>query len=115
MVAFIDVDGLKAYNDTRGHQAGDELLRGVVAAIQLGLRTYDLIVRYGGDEFVCSLAGQAPSGIRERFDRINDEIAGAFSGTGISVGLAEASKGATLEVLMAEADRAMMAGKRHQT
>src|SRR5438132_6245992 len=53
IVAFIDVDGLKRLNDTDGHSAGDQLLRDVVAAIRERVRSYDLVIRYGGDEFVC--------------------------------------------------------------
>src|SRR5215213_6767825 len=52
VVAFIDVDGLKQVNDTRGHLAGDRLLQRVVELIQTHLRPYDVIVRVGGDEFV---------------------------------------------------------------
>ena len=109
VVAFIDVDGLKDINDARGHRAGDTLLRGVVATIHLGLRPYDLVVRYGGDEFVCSLAGQGVAGIRARFDRINAEIGAAYDGASISVGLAEAAPDTTLDALMEQADEAMMA------
>ena len=52
-LAFLDVDGLKALNDSNGHAAGDEFLRAVAAAIRLKLRAYDPVVRVGGDEFVC--------------------------------------------------------------
>ena len=64
MVAFIDVDGLKAVNDRRGHADGDELLRGVVQCVKRNLRPYDFIMRFGGDEFVCVLCGQNLSGLR---------------------------------------------------
>src|SRR6202011_6011047 len=50
VVAYVDVVGLKAVNDTRGHAAGDELLQHVVRAIRGHLRSYDSIVRLGGDE-----------------------------------------------------------------
>src|SRR6202165_791873 len=55
VVAFMDVDGLKHVNDTAGHAAGDQLLREVAAAIRERGRSYDLVFRYGGDEFVCAL------------------------------------------------------------
>src|SRR5437879_3714074 len=45
VVAFIDVDGLKAVNDKRGHAAGDQLLRDVAEALKQGLRSYDLVLR----------------------------------------------------------------------
>jgi diguanylate cyclase (GGDEF)-like protein len=55
VIVFIDVDGLKSLNDSRGHAAGDRLLKDVVAAIRKRIRAYDLVFRYGGDEFVCVL------------------------------------------------------------
>ena len=52
-LAFIDVDGLKELNDREGHAAGDVLLQTVVLALKDELRSYDPIVRLGGDEFLC--------------------------------------------------------------
>jgi diguanylate cyclase (GGDEF)-like protein len=50
-LALLDLDHFKAYNDTRGHLAGDELLRATVGAWQTTVRGTDLIARYGGEEF----------------------------------------------------------------
>ena len=55
VVGFLDVDGLKAVNDTRGHAAGDDLLQRVVARLQSSLRSYETIIRFGGDEFLFTL------------------------------------------------------------
>ena len=52
VVAYIDVDGLKAVNDTAGHTAGDTLLSSVADSITHDLRSYDVICRFGGDEFL---------------------------------------------------------------
>ena len=70
VVAYIDVDGLKAVNDTAGHMAGDALLSSVADSISHDLRSYDVICRFGGDEFLCSLTGQDAGGARERFQQI---------------------------------------------
>lgn len=48
---YFDLDGFKALNDTRGHLAGDTLLKEVGAAMFEALRTVDIPCRYGGDEF----------------------------------------------------------------
>jgi diguanylate cyclase (GGDEF)-like protein len=70
VLAFVDVDGLKTINDTEGHAAGDQLLRDVALALRTGLRSYDLVVRYGGDEFVCALPGTDIEEARGRFDEV---------------------------------------------
>lgn len=49
---MIDVDNFKAVNDTYGHQAGDETLRLIVRGIIDCIRSSDILIRYGGDEFL---------------------------------------------------------------
>jgi diguanylate cyclase (GGDEF)-like protein len=52
---MIDVDNFKHYNDTNGHQLGDEVLKGVARILQSSVRSSDLAARYGGEEFVIVL------------------------------------------------------------
>ena len=104
ILAFVDVDGLKRLNDTRGHQAGDSLLRAVGEALRANLRSYDVIVRYGGDEFVCAMPDLSPQEARARFARIAHALAAVDSDHSISIGLAQAWPGETLNALIARAD-----------
>jgi diguanylate cyclase (GGDEF)-like protein len=107
VLAFVDVDGLKAVNDTYGHAAGDQLLRDLVDALRAGLRSYDLVVRYGGDEFVCALPGADVETAQRRFRDAAGELRERNTSASISVGLAELKSGDTVETLLGRADSAL--------
>ena len=112
VLAFVDVDGLKTINDTHGHAAGDQLLRDVVGALRARLRSYDLIVRYGSDEFVCALPGTDISTAQSRFDEAERTLNEADPRASVSVGLAELLNANSLEDLVARADAALYAAPR---
>jgi diguanylate cyclase (GGDEF)-like protein len=75
VVAYVDVVGLKLVNDTRGHSAGDEMLQSVVRAIRGQLRSYDLIVRLGGDEFLSVMSGATIEEACQRFEAVRATLA----------------------------------------
>jgi diguanylate cyclase (GGDEF)-like protein len=103
-LAFVDVDHLKARNDSRGHTAGDQLLRATAEAIRAQLRSYDLIIRFGGDEFLCGVIDVTVAEAAKRFARANAELATTQQAT-ITVGLAQLEQDDVLEDLVARADQ----------
>lgn len=109
VVVFADVDGLKETNDRYGHAAGDARLRDVVSAIRSRLRSYEPIVRYGGDEFVCSIAGVPSAVVQTRFDEIAAALRDSDATGSMSVGLAQLRTGETIEQLIGRADAALSA------
>lgn len=106
-IVYLDVDQLKAVNDTSGHVAGDDLLRAVAHAIRAGSRPYDLLVRVGGDEFVCALPGMTAEAAAVRMAAVNVELRQGLTHGSVSVGIAAARTGDTLEALLLRADGAL--------
>jgi GGDEF domain-containing protein len=104
VVAYVDVVGLKEVNDTLGHPAGDELLRDVANLFSEQLRSYDLIVRVGGDEFLCAIEGMSEAEVRARFSVIGSALAGRPSGRGIRTVFATLRDYDTARDLIARAD-----------
>ncbi|MEP6979465.1 MAG: diguanylate cyclase [Nakamurella sp.] len=107
VVAFVDVDHLKHINDTDGHGAGDHALIRVAEALRATLRSYDLVVRYGGDEFFAVLTGLDLATANERFKQVALKLAATSPAVSISLGLAELRSGDTATLLVARADDAM--------
>ncbi|HEX3344914.1 MAG TPA: GGDEF domain-containing protein [Polyangiaceae bacterium] len=73
---MIDVDSLKAVNDTFGHLAGDRALRAVAARIYRALRVEDVLVRFGGDEFVVLAVGTDRVDARQLAERVRRAVEG---------------------------------------
>lgn len=108
---FVDVDDLKLVNDRAGHAAGDCVLQALVSIMRSNLRSFDPIVRYGGDEFVCGLGAADLPDVERRFDLVNRALHAAV-GARISVGLAALAAGETLDDVMSRADAALLDAKK---
>jgi diguanylate cyclase (GGDEF)-like protein len=116
---MLDLDGLKAYNDTHGHQAGDALIAAAGRAWESRLRPTDVLARYGGDEFVALLPGCDETTAL----RVAEAMLTALPpGGSCSVGIAEWDGVETGAALVARADavlydvkRAGGCGARHAT
>ncbi|MBT4291034.1 MAG: diguanylate cyclase [Deltaproteobacteria bacterium] len=71
---MIDVDNFKHYNDTNGHQLGDEVLKKFAKILQCGVRQSDLAARYGGEEFVIVLPGTAKKMAENIAEKLRETI-----------------------------------------
>ena len=109
VVAYVDVDGLKHVNDTYGHSAGDEVLRDVVRDLRQLMRSYDVLVRVGGDEFVCVLPGVSVGHARQRFDALRPDPTRGPRARSVSVGLTALRDGDGAQELVERADRDLLA------
>ena len=122
---YLDLDKFKPINDTLGHSAGDELLRGVAARIGDQIRESDTVARVGGDEFTVILSDV---GRREDAERVAEKIIAALVEPfeigsdrrsveiGVSIGIAVyPSEGQDANVLVKAADAAMYFVKKART
>jgi len=118
-ILFIDVDGLKATNDTLGHATGDRLIQHVAARIRGAVRPFDIVARMGGDEFTVLCEGLG--GVEEAAavaERIRAAVSdpdgdGGLVGVAISIGLATpGAERLDAIAFVGEADRAMYRSRR---
>ena len=117
---IMDLDGFKAINDTHGHRIGDLALQEVARALSATIRTYDICVRYAGDEFIAVLSGCGRDEAAVRCRELQDAVGRIVlevetTGTlrlSISAGLAVYPEdGDSYEALLAAADRGMYRDK----
>jgi diguanylate cyclase (GGDEF)-like protein len=116
---MIDLDGLKAVNDSFGHHRGDDVLRRLGGVIRRSIRAVDTAYRYGGDEFLVLLPETDFSGafvVAEKVRAGAEEVGLAVGAgellTSVSIGLVSCPEdGASAEELMIAVDRAMYQAK----
>ncbi|GAB6065227.1 GGDEF domain-containing protein [Aquifex pyrophilus] len=109
-VLFIDLDRFKEVNDRYGHKVGDEVLKKIAQIIRDSIRSEDIPVRYGGDEFVIILKGKERGIGKVVGERIRRKIEESFKEFGISASYGIAvypEDGETPEELIEVADKRM--------
>ncbi len=115
-VAYCDIDDFKRANDSHGHDAGDELLRGVARALSSAVRPDDIVARLGGDEFVVVVVD--PGNARDATE-IGKRLLGAVSqaplraaAATLSIGVAGPGPARAASAIVRAADQAMYEAKR---
>lgn len=114
-LVYIDLDGLKAINDTLGHSEGDRAIITVSRSLKENCRSSDILARIGGDEFVILAVGSEKNlkkNISHRLEKVLEslvKVSGFPSGLSFSYGITAYSPGgrSTLDEMLAEADRIM--------
>jgi diguanylate cyclase (GGDEF)-like protein/PAS domain S-box-containing protein len=111
-IVMADVDGLKLVNDTRGHRAGDELLKRAAQVLREAFRTDDIVARIGGDEFAVILPGADIRVVERIIGRVRESIAEHNEDypdflLSMSLGTAEGEKGDLLVNVQRRADNLM--------
>jgi diguanylate cyclase (GGDEF)-like protein len=116
-VCLFDLDHFKAINDTRGHAAGDNVLKGFAELAPRGLRAVDVFGRFGGEEFLLILPATDRDGaavcaqrMRQRLESHAFAELGGRSAT-VTAGIATYRRGEELVALLARADEALYQGK----
>ncbi len=111
----VDIDYFKLVNDEHGHATGDEVLREIARALRLRLRTFELLYRIGGDEFLLLLPGASASDAFRLAESLHDAILGSRpSGLDVtcSCGVATARTASEVIPLIRDADEALYRAKR---
>ena len=122
-LVMVDLDDFRSVNNTLGHQAGDELLRTIGAALVAAGRTVDLVFRYGGDEFILLLPQTDEAGAHRVAERVRESVARiggpgtrwATEGASVSASIGIStfpSDGTTAATVLLAADRACFVAKR---
>jgi diguanylate cyclase (GGDEF)-like protein len=117
-LALVDLDNFKQVNDQHGHLAGDEVLRIVGRALSHGVRAYDLVARYGGDEFAVVAIGACEGDAAEVVARAIAAVERGLGeadlpggGVGATAGVAEWDGKESQTSMIERADRALLYAK----
>ncbi len=118
---MFDVDNFKAFNDTHGHQVGDQVLRLVARTLKDSVKGRDLVARYGGEEFAIILSGAVLENAVKVADEIRKSVAArriirkssgeVIATITISAGVAFYRAGEPLEALIERSDAALYRAK----
>jgi len=117
-LVFADVDHFKQFNDTYGHEVGDMVLKLVGTTMGNCMRAYDMVGRWGGEEFLAIIRFADDEQFRHVAEKLRSMVEQSFLGHGdehlkvtITLGATHVRPGDTMDTLVSRADRLMYAGK----
>jgi len=110
-VLLIDVDNFKALNDQYGHSKGDEILIKIAKSIKRSIRKEDLVVRYGGEEFLIVLFEDDIKNAETIAEKVRVSIT-ENCGLTVSIGIATTEQSQDFDTVVELADRAMYEAKK---
>jgi diguanylate cyclase (GGDEF)-like protein len=112
---LLDIDHFKDVNDTFGHQAGDHVLREISSLLRRTVRAYDILIRWGGEEFLVILPGVQLDQARKLAERIRNAVEGlplaGIGGVTVSGGVAALGSDYSFEAMFEAADRRLYTAK----
>ena len=121
-LAVLDIDHFKRFNDTWGHQTGDQVLRYVASVLARVARAHRIAARYGGEEFAMIFPGECGEAVETALNQIRKEIGSRslrrrstndeLGAVTLSAGFARFRLGDTTSMLLERADAALYASKR---
>jgi diguanylate cyclase (GGDEF)-like protein len=117
IVAIVDIDSDRTVNGVHGHraEAGDRMLVDLAVTLRTSLRSYDLIIRYGDDTFICAITGMDMSGAAKWLERVETALPQHPEHGAVSVGFAELQPGDSTDDLVARAAAALDRERRHRS
>ena len=123
MLAVLDIDHFKSFNDTWGHQTGDQVIRYVASVIGRVGAPPRFAARYGGEEFAMIFSGEAAGSVERTLKQVLDEIASRrlrrrssnedLGTVTVSAGFAARTPGESPAALVDRADAALYTSKRN--
>jgi diguanylate cyclase (GGDEF)-like protein len=112
VVAFLNVEGLEAVSAVRGHARADQLVKELSTAILGRLRAHDLVMRWGGDEFVCAAAQTDADSARAIFEQVRTQFEAAADGCRLGIGVSVLEEGDTASDLVHRAEQNLIQSRR---
>jgi len=112
-IVFLDLDNFKGINDSHGHLVGDQVLKQIAGVLKENVRSSEVLVRYGGDEFVLLMPGAGKDQGRDVIKRLRQAVKSmSFPDEDVTVGLSGGAAffpedGSSLDQLLAVTDKRM--------